>query len=367
MKLIIKKSVMFVVLFAMLFFAQLGFGKVGPEGIIAASDVNKIQIFNAKTGEIIKTLKGHKKSVDSVVFSPDGKYLASGDLAGIVKIWDTEKWENTQTLTGHKNRVNSVAFSIDSLLLASASDDKKIRIYKKKAGKWKIIQVLDALDKVYSVAFSPKITNVLVTGQYGTTKIWKNTSKTGWKYKNVQTFKKLASCPNNKVSFSSDGCIISVSCKFPEIFDKEGSVWKKAKFPKITFPLGAPEYTIPMTEYALFSPKNPNIIAFRGFDYIRFFDKEGKLLKKIETLSGCNSMAFSPDGKYIVVGFIGEKIQIFDIKKGELISILKSPKKYVLSLAWYSKPKVTKKLLKQKKKADKKKKGFEDVIIKLEK
>jgi WD40 repeat protein len=37
-----------------------------------------IKLWDVKTGEEIRTLKGHRDSVRSVAFSPDGRLIASG-------------------------------------------------------------------------------------------------------------------------------------------------------------------------------------------------------------------------------------------------------------------------------------------------
>jgi WD40 repeat protein len=47
-------------------------------------------IWNAKSGERIKTLEGHSYPVNSVSWSPDGKYLASGSGDGTVIIWGAD-------------------------------------------------------------------------------------------------------------------------------------------------------------------------------------------------------------------------------------------------------------------------------------
>ena len=62
------------------------------------------------TRENIATLEGHTGRVYSVVFSPDGTWLASGSRDGTVKLWDGVTRENIATLEGHTGRVYSVSY-----------------------------------------------------------------------------------------------------------------------------------------------------------------------------------------------------------------------------------------------------------------
>ena len=59
------------------------------------------------------------KEVLSVVFSPDGKTLASGGADTTVWRWDTNTGLPKGRLIGHTEGVNSVAFSPDGTTLAS--------------------------------------------------------------------------------------------------------------------------------------------------------------------------------------------------------------------------------------------------------
>ncbi|MDE5097706.1 MAG: hypothetical protein O4861_04905, partial [Trichodesmium sp. St16_bin4-tuft] len=46
-----------------------------------------INLWDAVTGELLETLNGHSSDVFSVVFSQDGRSLASGSNDKTIKIW----------------------------------------------------------------------------------------------------------------------------------------------------------------------------------------------------------------------------------------------------------------------------------------
>ena len=59
-----------------------------------------VQLWDAMTWEQKATLTGYTEYVQSVVFSPDGMTLASGDGDGTVQLWDAMTREHKATLTG---------------------------------------------------------------------------------------------------------------------------------------------------------------------------------------------------------------------------------------------------------------------------
>src|SRR6267378_2608359 len=67
--------------------------------------------------------------VNAVVFSPDGKVLASASCDRTVRLWDATTGASKKTLMGHRFSVHAVSFSPDSTVLASASDDSTVRLW----------------------------------------------------------------------------------------------------------------------------------------------------------------------------------------------------------------------------------------------
>jgi WD40 repeat protein len=63
-----------------------------PNGqVIANANADKtIKIFDLDTGELLKTLTGHRSEVNALAYSPDGKYLISGSRDTSVKRWNAE-------------------------------------------------------------------------------------------------------------------------------------------------------------------------------------------------------------------------------------------------------------------------------------
>jgi serine/threonine protein kinase/WD40 repeat protein len=66
----------------------------------------------------IAHLQGHTGPIQCLVFSWDGKMLATGSNDQTVRIWDVQRSQLLATLRGYPNAVNSLAFSPDGRLLA---------------------------------------------------------------------------------------------------------------------------------------------------------------------------------------------------------------------------------------------------------
>ena len=70
----------------------------------------------------------HEASVNSVAFSPDGKYLATGSDDKTAGVWEVTTGKQIARMS-HKSPVCSVAFSPDGKYVATASEDKTARFW----------------------------------------------------------------------------------------------------------------------------------------------------------------------------------------------------------------------------------------------
>ena len=97
--------------------------------------------------------RGHISTVNSIVFHPDGEWLASGSADGTVKLWTLEG-RLLRTLRGNRGGVRSIALSPDGKTLASSNWDKCLLLWDVKSGT--LLNTFEGHSgPVRSVAFSP--------------------------------------------------------------------------------------------------------------------------------------------------------------------------------------------------------------------
>lgn len=125
----------------------------GTSRIAVALSNGTINVYDSIDRELVATLRGHERDVDSVAFSPDGERIVSGGRDRTVKIWDARSGEQIFSLDGHQGFVRSVEFSHDGKTIVSGSYDDTVRLWDPKTGNE--IQKLSSLSDVLDVTFSP--------------------------------------------------------------------------------------------------------------------------------------------------------------------------------------------------------------------
>src|SRR5262249_11785209 len=89
-----------------------------------------VVVFDLEAGEVLWRIAGVNTGIiRDLAFSPDGETLATADNTATITIWDSRTGDVRRQLRGHNRLVSSVAFSPDGAKLASASWDSTIVVW----------------------------------------------------------------------------------------------------------------------------------------------------------------------------------------------------------------------------------------------
>ena len=161
-----------------------------PDGkyLVTGNGDRLVQVWDANNGEPIRqpihTLGAHKGVLRGVVFSPDPdhKHLASVSSDGVVNLWDATRLTADQKPRFLTDRTHSpgvglnLAFSPDGKRLATGGKEYMVKIWDVETGD--LLRTLPGHSgDVYTVAFSPDGRWVASAGEDSTVKVWD--SRTG--------------------------------------------------------------------------------------------------------------------------------------------------------------------------------------------
>jgi WD40 repeat protein len=122
------------------------------------------------TAQLETTLTAHAGGVRSLALDLEGRFLVTGGVDRVLKVWNTKTWQLEQTLQGHSNAVYALALNPTGQILASSSDDQTIRIWQMPSGQERYLLQLRS-EWATSVVFSPDSRGVFTATQ-DTLKLW---------------------------------------------------------------------------------------------------------------------------------------------------------------------------------------------------
>lgn len=183
---------------------------------------DEFKLWNIPKGRKQSVLKGHNYNLSSspdFVFSLDGKMLAGADFSdrnGDILMWNLENAKRsffqtiffrpkslnlTYTLSGHTDSVNTMVFSPNGKMLASSGYDKRLCLWNVQTGENIFTQTYQSVSGD-ALVFSPD-NKILASGSYRTIILWDTTTGLQINKTNAQDVVNILQfSPDNKVLLS---------------------------------------------------------------------------------------------------------------------------------------------------------------------
>ena len=201
----------------------------------------------------------------SVAVSPNGKYVLTGGVDHIARLWDAQSGQLVHELVGHTDNVFWVAFSPDSkYALTGGQGDGTARLWEVQTGQQ--IREFDQGTFVGRTLFSPDGKLILTNGFNNVAHLW-----------NAQTGQKLLDYSGHPVGGG----------------------------------LADPAFS-PDSRYVLTTDQNGGTAQL-------WEAQTGKLIRQFDVPSNPYASAYAPDGKTVFTGGIDGVIRQWDIQTGQQV------------------------------------------------
>lgn len=277
--------------------------------LVAIARFSEIDLLSGESNKLVRTIKGLPGKVNSVRFSPDGKWLITSSgttgLFGQAAIWDVATGKKLHEFIGHKDVLYAAQISPDQKWLATGSYDHNIILWDIKSGK-KIRTLSGHNGAIYDLAFSPDSSALASASADATVKVWE--VATGARLDTLsQPLKEQTS-----VSFSPDGNYIVATGADNRIRKWRFVSRKTARINPLVIARFAHESPVIQITY---SPDGKWLASISDDRALKIWDADQlQLLHVIENLPAIpTSVAFSPDSRTALVGFSKGQLKRFPL------------------------------------------------------
>ncbi|KAI0673287.1 WD40 repeat-like protein [Trametes maxima] len=262
----------------------------------------------AKDNDALRIVMGdsnHEGSVTALVYSADGKFLATGSEDTSIIIWNAHDNSMKRKIAGHEDTVPALAFNMGGNILASISDFGPIKL-------WTIDmynappQELDTDMSFRSIAFTPDGSKLLAGASDGTLVVWN--------LGNMERFDiRQHSAVVTFIIFSADGRMMATGGT-----ENTCCIWEVDKIDQLR-PQWRLEGHRGMITSASFTADGRRIVTGADDCVCRIWSTETgqELVYMYEHVGPVWSVAFSPDGKRVASGSSDSTVKVCDAWTGQ--------------------------------------------------
>lgn len=262
--------------------------------LLASGNMNgMVRLWDVQTGQEVRTIRSGliPAPIFRVAFSPDGQQLAGAVETGFfpeARVWNTATGEQLFTLNGHQGDILSVVYAPVGRRLATTSWDHSVKIWDSSTGK-ELRTIRGHREAVTDAAFSPDGLQLATAGWDGTVKVW-----------DVATGQERFSCPAHvgeiwSVAYSPDGKKVASGH-----LDGAIRLWDAADGREL---LNWHAHFAPV-QCVVFSRDGQRLVSASWDRTIKFWDprKGEEILTLRQHNDTVSSLAFSADGQRLASG-----------------------------------------------------------------
>lgn len=300
-------------------------------------------LVDAETGKEVQRFQGHSSRVLSSAFSADGKYIVTGNDDETARLWEVETGKEVRRFVGHTSTVASAVFSSDGKYVVTGSGDKTARLWETETGKetQRFIvptssqgqmdarnDIMKAWDSILS-AWANKLQDtsgvqgvaISIDGKYVVTSCGKDGATRLWETATGKEVQELFRKKGYSAAFSSDGKYLATDGGDVCLWDMESRRMVR-RFEHVS--LGT-----------AFSPDNRYLLG-------SLLDKASLLEigtgRQVQTFIGhsgyITSVAYSPDGKYVLTGSWDATARLWEVETGKEIRRFEGHLQVIRSVAF---------------------------------
>ncbi len=296
-----------------------------PDGRTLAAGLNDIFIWDLDSGALLHTLQpfqGNMSSIaEEITFSLDGKNIAIGSFTeSTVSLWDSASGQLLRTFAGQSEGILELVFSPDGRTLAAGDLDGKITLWDLRSGSK--ISTLDAWF-ILDLLFSPD-GKYLAVGDSSGIGLWDleagQQEATRLDLEEFPEYIFLTISPDGK-TLASGSCeqyveypvCASGTIRYWDI--ETGQIVHELPLPPVPVDsvIVSPDGSLLASEACTQSDGGSCEVS-----QITVWDVEtAEIITAFQAASEFFALAFSPDGRSLAVGLFGGNILIYDIPAGD--------------------------------------------------
>jgi WD40 repeat protein/predicted Ser/Thr protein kinase len=284
---------------------------------------NTIRVWEVDARATLPVLGGHRSYVYPVVYSPDGRWIASGGWDNTVRLWDARTGEAACAPLDNGDVVKTLAFSPDSSRLVSAREDR-LQVWEVATGR-RLEEFQVPAPNILAVAFHPDgATLAALDGSGGSGGATVLSAATGAVLARLPV---AARHDTKALAYSPDGRWLagaSADDKTVCLFDAH------------TYePLAQFRGHDGLIRAVAFSPDSHRLASCSSDHTVRIWQIEtGECQVLIGHTDDVFAVAFHPDGRRLASAGRDRAVWLWDLVRGEEVARLQGHTSYVWSLAF---------------------------------